>query len=102
MWRRPVGRAASGPGRRIQTSDFDPQDLPGCKIVDGRLLSQVFIDEMVDARMCAPPDVDFVQQMRERKLNGASQGPSSTDWPQEPPYKYFSSAEGSEASDQLM
>ena len=79
----------------MQTSDFDPTQLPGLKIVDGRRLSQEFIDSMVEARKNAPPEVNFVEQMRERKRNGTPKRSSSSDGSEETPYKYYSSAEGS-------
>lgn len=72
MWRRPVGFAGSGPGRSPKISDLDLLQMPGIKVVGGRVLSQEFIDEMVDARGDAPPPVDFVQQMRERKQNNGT------------------------------
>lgn len=84
MWRRPVGRAGSGPGNkgtfRIQFSDYEPHSIPGCYAVGGRLLTQEFIDGMEEARKNAPPPVNFVEQMRERKLNGTSEGFPPADW----------------------
>lgn len=77
MWRRPVGRAGSGPKGRgtysIRPSDFDPLQLPGCKVVGGRVLPDDFIKRMKAARKNAPPEVNFVQQMRERKRDEQSQ-----------------------------
>lgn len=76
MWRRPVGWSGSGPqnqnGQKVRLSDLDNTQLPGIKVVDGRQLSQEFIDEMVEARKNEPPPVNFVEQHRERKRNGTS------------------------------
>lgn len=88
MWRRPVGRAGSGPANRgtfrAQASDYEPHSLPGCKVVDGRELSQEFIDGLKEMEM--PPTVDFVEQMRERKRNAErSEGRSSPDRSEEAP-----------------
>ena len=88
VWKRPVGRAGSGPANlgsfRVQASDYDPHSLPGCKAIDGRHLSQEFIDGLKDVEM--PPAVNFVEQMRERKRNAhRTEGRPSPDGSEEAP-----------------